>query len=102
MTQPSECRELGFNTIQKLVIIISFPILFSLVGYGMYLAYSTEGSSMSEYRGHILKAVQDPKVECSYLTFVTKVVGNGLWSLDSTENQIHNIAQNKLDKGDCK
>ena len=59
------------------------------------------GTQLNEYRNGILQGVHDPKAKCDWLNLVVSVDGNGLWSLDPLENKIHQLAQDRLDRGDC-
>lgn len=63
--------------------------------------YYTQVPQLDEYRNGILNGVHDPKAKCDWLNLVVKVDGNGLWSLDPLENKIHQLAQDRLDRGDC-
>ena len=84
--------------------IIAFGVIIGIVVTIMACAtlYYSQVDQLNEYRNGILKGVQESNPKCDWLKLVVSVDGNGLWSLDPLESKIHQLAQSKLDKGDCK
>lgn len=83
--------------------ILTIMIIVGVIGtIGLCATtYWMQEPQLNDYRNGILQGVEKPNPSCSWLQLVVSVDDNGLWSLDPLENQIHQLAQDKLDKGEC-
>lgn len=86
-------RHLGwFITISIIITIITLVTIF---------AYLPINKSDHDLIIDMKKHAEDPNESCANLQLIVSVVGNGIFSLDPKEKDLHDYAQLKLDNGDC-
>lgn len=95
--KPKEETSFLAEHLVAIMIFVAIPIII----LGCATIYWLQEPQLNEYRNGILNGVHDQKAKCDWLNLVVKVDGNGLWSLDPLENKIHQLAQDRLDRGDC-
>jgi hypothetical protein len=78
-----------------ILAIIVVPVI--LVSYLLLPMIKSDHEFVSDMKKH----AEDPKESCDNLKLIVSVVGNGIWGIDPVEKDLHDLAQSKLDKGEC-